>query len=176
MSFKSNVGKPWVEPTAEQCEMSETHHPDCECASCKLHLDVQCLEPYVGTVPECDDIRVCSACAVQAEREDFDVTYRPGVRFVVVHPEMGVYLGSAMGMGFWSKLDPVGQDSAITFVNRMQAEQVMRAWDDGRPGDVVIWPMIPDRPGLARERYASIAACVAAGLEAWDPQASPPTR
>lgn len=159
MSFKSNAGKPFVEPTTDQCEMVDSGG----------RIDVQCLEPYVGVVPECDSVRVCSACAVQMEREDFVVDYRPGVRFVVVHPEMGVYLGSAMGMGFWSKLDPVGQDSAITFASRMQAEQVMRAWDDGRPGDVVIWPMTPDR----RERYASIVACVAAGLEAWDPQARP---
>ncbi len=28
---------------------------------------------------------------------------------VIVHNEMGVYLGSCMGLGFWTLLDPAGQ-------------------------------------------------------------------
>ena len=35
-------------------------------------------------------------------------------RFVLYHPEDGVYLGGFMGLGFWSNLDPVGQPEAVT--------------------------------------------------------------
>lgn len=168
MSFKSNVGKPKVEPGPGQCESIDMHHPDCTCASCEACLDVQCLERVVGVVTD-SKVRVCSACAIQAEREDFEVEYLPEVRFVAVHPEMGVYLGSAMGLGFWSKGDPVGQDAAVTFPDRATADKIMASWDGGRPRGTVTWPIIPDQPGLARERYASIAACVAAGLDGWEP-------
>lgn len=182
MSFKSNIGKPTVEPTEEQCEMINVHHPDCNCASCKMMVDVQCLEPAVGVVPESGNTRVCGACAIQQEREDFTVAYHDRTRFVLVHPEMGIYLGSCMGMGFWSKLDPVGQPCAVTFENRVEADDVMQSWDNGRPDGVVIWPVVPDghRPDGHVSRmpsevcgYASVAACVAAGLDAWDPEAKP---
>jgi hypothetical protein len=171
MSFRSNIGKHSVTAGPDQCEMVDAHHPDCECTSCRTHLDVQCLEPYVGEVPECDGVRVCGACAVQMEREEFTVKYRPGTRFVVVHPEMGIYLGSAMGLGFWSKMDPVGQVEAITFPDRETAERVMRSWDSGRPDAAVTWPVVPDHRidcDASFPSYASVEACVAAGLPAWD--------
>lgn len=75
MSFQSNIGKPHAEPSAAQCEMVDVHHPDCECASCKMHTDVQCLEPAVGTVADGGGYRVCADCAKQMEREDFTVSY-----------------------------------------------------------------------------------------------------
>jgi len=168
VSFKSNIGKPAVEAGPEQCEMIDMHHPDCECGSCKMHVDVRCLELYVGTVPEAGNVRVCGACAIQQEREEFIVSYRDETRFVLTHPEMGVYLGSGLGLGFWSKLDPCGQSAAITFENRVQADYVMTSWNHGRPDGVVIWPVMPDQGA-----YASVAACVTAGLEAWDPEAKP---
>ena len=34
---------------------------------------------------------------------------------VIFHEEMGVYLGNALGLGFWSMLDPAGQTSAVCF-------------------------------------------------------------
>lgn len=77
MSFRSNVGKPWVEPAPTQCEMVDIHHPDCECASCKAMQDVQCLDLVVGTVYD-GDVRVCAACAMQMEREGFPVAYNDG--------------------------------------------------------------------------------------------------
>ena len=30
-------------------------------------------------------------------------------RYVLVHPDMGVFVGCALGLAFWSKLDCVGQ-------------------------------------------------------------------
>lgn len=181
MSFKSNIGKQAVDVGNGQCEMVNVHHPDCTCSSCKMSVDVQCLEPFVGTVPDNTDIRVCGACAVQMEREDFIVAYRDETRFVIVHPEMGVYLGSAIGFGFWSKCDPVGQTAAVTFPNRVMADDAMKAWDSGRPDGATIWPVLADQrstDGLGDDGvvYASVAACVAAGLPSWDPDAKPSVR
>lgn len=82
--------------------------------------------------------------------------------FVIVHPEMGIYLGSCMGLGFWSKLDAVGQPSAVTFSSEEDAEAFMASWDDGKPKGVSLVPVIPDDG-----TYASVAACVAAGLDGW---------
>lgn len=95
-------------------------------------------------------------------------------RLVLVHPEWGIYLGSAMGFGFWSKVDPVGQDAAVTFPDAETAERVMASWGGGRPEGVTPYLVVPDQastdgfgdPGLT---YASVAACVAAGLEGWAP-------
>ncbi len=166
MSFKSNVGKPRVEPLPQQCGMINPHHPDCDCASCEMHLDVQCLEPVVGRVADCH-VNVCGACAVLMEREEWPIRYLASTRFVIVHPEMGVYLGSALGLGFWSKWDAVGQPAAVTFASRAEAEQTMLSWDGGRPTAAKTWPVLPDDG-----TYASVSACVAAGLEVWDPDPS----
>lgn len=168
MSFESNIGKTSVPVGPGQCVMINVHHPDCECASCKMNLDVQCLEPYVGSVPDYgDDNRVCGACAVQAEREGEVVSYRDETRFVVVHPEMGVYLGA----GQWSKRAWSG--AAITFQNRVMADMTMSTWTGGRPDGATIWPVVPDLMGDGKPgdplvaTHASWAACAAAGLEAW---------
>jgi hypothetical protein len=82
--------------------------------------------------------------------------------FVINDPEMGVYLGSFIGLGFWSKLDPAGQPSAITFPSESEAEAFMATWESGRPTEACLVPVQPDEDG-----YASIAACVRAGLDGW---------
>lgn len=81
---------------------------------------------------------------------------------VIYHPTDGIYLGSCLGMGFWSSLDPVGQPSAVTFPSEAAAEQHMAEWECGRPQGISFVPVEADAAG-----YASIAACVAAGLPAW---------
>jgi len=86
---------------------------------------------------------------------------------VIVHPEMGVYLGSCLGLGFWSKLDPVGQAAAATFDSVEDAETFMGAWESGRPAGVTFTEVVPDLG-----THASPEACVAAGLDRWDPDAS----
>jgi len=83
-------------------------------------------------------------------------------RVVIAHPSNGVYLGSALGLGFWSQLDPAGQDSAVTFESVEDAESYMATWDSGRPEGVYCVPIMPDKGN-----YASMAACVAAGLQSW---------
>jgi hypothetical protein len=77
----------------------------------------------------------------------------PTIRYVLVHPEMGIYLGECLGFGFWSKLDPVNQPSAVTFVSEADANDYMSTWimqhDDIRCVQVVA----DEGP------YASMHAC-----------------
>jgi hypothetical protein len=77
--------------------------------------------------------------------------------YVINHPEMGVYLGSCMGLGFWSRLDPV-DDTAATFDTQEEACR----WIDGRPKGAELIE-VQAEPG----QKATISACVAAGLDAW---------
>lgn len=82
---------------------------------------------------------------------------------VIYSEELGVYLGGAMGMGFWSKLDPCGQMAACTFPSEAEARHhISIAQDGGFPEDVRFVPVMPDDG-----TYASIAACVKVGLPGW---------
>ena len=83
---------------------------------------------------------------------------------VVFHPQNGVFMGEFLGLGFWSQLDPAGQDAAITFQNKEAAESMLKSWPL-LPEGIQIVPVKPDADG-----FASIEACVAAGLPAWHPE------
>lgn len=48
---------------------------------------------------------------------------------VMSQPEMGVYLGSCMGFGFWSKMDSAGQDVACGFKDEEDARRYIASWD-----------------------------------------------
>ena len=82
---------------------------------------------------------------------------------VLHHPEFGVYLGSCMGLGFWSKLDPVGQDAAITFPSEKEARKIAASWDN-QIEDLQFKPLIADQG-----EYASEKCCVENGLPGWLP-------
>jgi len=56
-------------------------------------------------------------------------------RYVIVHPEMGVYLGSCLGMGFWSCLDCVGQDRACTAESIEDARTHVASWEESNDPD-----------------------------------------
>jgi hypothetical protein len=86
---------------------------------------------------------------------------------VLYHEEMGVYLGSCFGLSFWSKLDPIGQEAAITFKDSIQAAETMKHWVN-IPEDVRAVPV----NSIDKHGYASIDACVKAGLPAWEPDPS----
>jgi hypothetical protein len=90
--------------------------------------------------------------------------------FVIYSPELGVYLGNCLGLGFWSKLDPVGQPCAVTFPTIYEAQRHAASWDTPVK-DMQFIPVQADDVSkrLGQPDYASIAACVAAGLPAWDP-------
>ena len=83
-------------------------------------------------------------------------------RYVLYSEEWGVYLGSFLGLGFWSKIDPVGQDGACTFENEEQIRDWIATWDGGPPPD---WRAV----AVPDVGYASIEQCVVAGLPAWTP-------
>ena len=89
-------------------------------------------------------------------------------RYLIADPEMGIYVGNCMGLGFWTKSDPAGQDSAVTFPSSFEAEAHMATWDCGRPG--AAW-IVPVTVSGKDDNYASIDECVAAGFPRWDPTA-----
>lgn len=81
---------------------------------------------------------------------------------LITHPEMGVFLGACLGMGFWSKLDSAGQPSAVTFDNQDQAKDFLFTCVGDEYQGIVFVPVVPDQGD-----YASVEACVAAGQDAW---------
>ncbi len=49
-------------------------------------------------------------------------------RVVITHPEMGVFLGVALGLGLWTKLDCAGQPAACNFKDETDARQFVSTW------------------------------------------------
>jgi hypothetical protein len=94
---------------------------------------------------------------------------------VIVREDYGVFLGTAMGMAFWSKMDPVGQDCAPVFPSREEALEFVKGWDlagldaDGRQAFFETLNFVEVQADRDQGTYASLAACVKAGLEMWDP-------
>lgn len=87
-------------------------------------------------------------------------------RVILHHREMGIYLGSCMGLGFWTKLDPAGQDAAWTFENIQHAREAIASWDT--PVENPMFTHIE-----VDGEFATIEQCVAVGLEAWEPNQVP---
>ena len=75
--------------------------------------------------------------------------------------ELGVYLGSCMGLGFWSELDPAGQTEAVTFDSKAIAEEFMNTWDE-EVTDVTFLPI------TTNDLHVSMDDCVRAGVKPWD--------
>lgn len=49
-------------------------------------------------------------------------------RVVIVHDEMGVFVGAAMGFAFWSMMDTAGQHTAVTFEGETDAREFVAEW------------------------------------------------
>ncbi len=97
-------------------------------------------------------------------------------RFVLYSPEQGVYLGNAMGLGFWSKWDPVGQTHACTFASEADAIAHARTWPPPLNGDIGVLAHEVQCAGPIETGgacFASVAEVQAAGLPGWDPAARP---
>ena len=77
---------------------------------------------------------------------------------VITHPEMGVYLGSWIGLGFWSLLDPVGQQEAVTFPDETDASAHIASWDNENDPTAYSFVVVD------ADRSASIAVLKASGL------------
>lgn len=85
-------------------------------------------------------------------------------RFVLFQKDWGIYLGNAMGLGFWTLLDSVGQDAACTFETEEHAHAHVATWDSKPPDDYRVVKVV-----TKDKRFATIEECVAAGLPAWTP-------
>jgi len=84
------------------------------------------------------------------------------MRYVLYHKEMGVYLGGALGLGFWSLLDSVGQPAACTFPSEKEAVEYLDSWDENSNREGIIpWPVDTNN------RFATIKEIVESGLPGW---------
>lgn len=94
-------------------------------------------------------------------------------RYLLTHPEDGIYLGSCMGFGFWTKMDPAGQPEACTFESEKDMWEHINSWDQSEDLDrrKCGFRAVPVQP--SSDTYATIRDCVNAGLEAWDPDMEP---
>jgi len=95
--------------------------------------------------------------------------YDSHIRYVLFHPDEGVYLGHCLGLGVWSKVDPVGQPEAATFASESEAREHIHSWDSQDlqfNRTIVITPVY-----TGGAHYATIAQIQAAGLPGWDPNA-----
>ncbi len=86
---------------------------------------------------------------------------KPYRSIVITHPELGIYLGSAMGLGFWSELDSVGQIAAPTFENSEQAINYIEGWDQSDHIETYVFVEV----GTRDQYYASIDELKSVGLE-----------
>jgi hypothetical protein len=87
--------------------------------------------------------------------------------WVIYSEEAGVYLGSCMGMGFWSKMDPVGQDAAAVFPTVNDINAYVQSVDN--PANFPKFTAVQVEIDV-NEQWASIQSCVNAGLPAWNPK------
>ena len=90
-------------------------------------------------------------------------------RVVIFSESNGVFLGTALGLGFWSKLESLDLRCAVTFGSELNARDFMSGWLMPPPDDVTIVPVEADMDG----RGASVDACVRAGLPGWEVPAAP---
>ena len=79
-------------------------------------------------------------------------------RYVIFHEKFGIYLGELFGLGFWSYLDPAGQNSAVTFPSEKEAQAHADSWETPQEGCRFV------EVEIAHKRYATIAECAAADL------------
>ena len=80
---------------------------------------------------------------------------------VVTHPDMGIYLGECMGLGFWSKLDAAGQPAAVVFPDEATARRVIATWENNSDPEAYAYqPVMTTR----EKGFAHIEDLVRAGL------------
>jgi len=87
-------------------------------------------------------------------------------RYVAEHPKYGYFLGEFLGLGFWSRLDPVDQTSAITF---MDSEECLTCFQNSRaqPYDYEQLTFLEVELAID-EVHATIEDIVTAGGRAWN--------
>lgn len=81
------------------------------------------------------------------------------MRVVITHPEFGTYIGSCLGLGFWTNLDCAGQTECVTFKDQADAVDYIKSWSENND---------PEQYGFVAVgtlEWADIATLKAAGLD-----------
>lgn len=82
--------------------------------------------------------------------------------FIITHPEWGIFLGTGLGLVFWSELDSVGQSAAVAFASENEAKGFL----DRLSLEDAIWceikPITTAEPGCA-----TVTELIAAGYKGW---------
>jgi len=81
---------------------------------------------------------------------------------LITNSELGIYLGNCLGLGFWSKLDPVGQPSAVTFDSEDEARNHVEIWDNPLDDYQLVHVEPDDGWFITSEAVAKY------GLDSWD--------
>lgn len=82
--------------------------------------------------------------------------------FILVSEELGVFIGTSMGLAFWSKLDPAGQEYAPVFPDSKTAWDFVHSWDNIGVDDLRLVSIQTAEP-----HYASALECGRAGAHNW---------
>lgn len=92
------------------------------------------------------------------------------IRYIIVHKEYGVFLGSMLGLGFWSKLDSAGQDEACTFSSPKEAFEYVSAWcEEPKIKPTTARVMITNDQLESNDvAYATKQQVVDAGFDSWE--------
>lgn len=61
------------------------------------------------------------------------------MRVVIVSKKNGVYLGSFLGLGFFTLIDCAGQAAACTFQNETDAREYISTWETQNNPDTYIY-------------------------------------
>jgi hypothetical protein len=63
-------------------------------------------------------------------------------RVVIVHHTQGIYVGSCMGLGFWSNLDTANQWTVVTLPSEQAARDYVASWHEWNNPDSYTYPRI----------------------------------
>lgn len=80
---------------------------------------------------------------------------------VITHPDYGIFVGHAIGLGFWSRLDAAGQDTACVFESEQQAREFIRTWKTNSNPDDYEYQEVACADGF----HATVEELRAAGLQ-----------
>lgn len=80
---------------------------------------------------------------------------------VIIHPEMGIYLGNCFGLGFFTNGDCGGQEEAALFATEAEARDYVRQWENNNDPEAYTYaPVTAD----TEPYWATIEELEAAGL------------
>jgi len=83
------------------------------------------------------------------------------MKYAITHPEQGIYVGNAMGLGFWSLWDAAGQDRAVVFDTKEEARRHVSSWENGSDPDAYGYAEVNVAPDA---HYAAVGELREAGL------------